>query len=85
MIQGTTESGFTFKIEDKAVDNYELLEALSKAESNPLQVPRIVDMLLGEEQAKELAEHCREDGIVKLSKISKELEEILSASETTKK
>lgn len=76
MLKGTTTSGFEFEIPFKRTQNYELVEAIAEEESNPLVIPKIVNLLLGE-QAKDLKEHLRdEDGIVDLTKMTEEVKEI---------
>lgn len=76
MLKGTTTSGFAFEIPFKRTQNYELVEAIAEEESNPLAIPKIVNLLLGE-QAKDLKEHLRdEDGIVDLTRMTEEVREI---------
>ena len=52
MLKGTTKSGFKFEIEDKRLNNYELLEAISEVEESPLALPRVIKLLLGDSKAK---------------------------------
>ena len=61
MLKGTTKSGFKFEIEDKRLNNYELLEAISDVEESPLALPRVIKLLLGDNKAKALKNHVRDD------------------------
>ena len=77
MLKGKTKSGFEFEIQDEALNNYELVEVLSEVDTNPLLLPRLVKMLLGDSQKVELLNHVRtESGTVPLDKISDEIMEI---------
>lgn len=74
MIQGTTQSGFAFTIEDEALNNFELLDVISEVDENPLLAPKALTMLLGKAQKKKLYNHLRtEDGIVPMDKIQDEM------------
>lgn len=85
MIQGKTKTGFKFKIEDAVLNDYELLELFAEVDENPLLVPKLVKIILGENQKNKLIEHVRnEDGIAPVDKISMELEDILNSSAETK-
>ena len=60
MKSGITATGFEFEIEDEVLDDYELLEILTDIDAGDLTVvPKMVDMLLGNEQKKKLKEHVR--------------------------
>ena len=85
MLKGTTKSGFKFDIEDKRLNNYELLEAISEVEESPLALPRVIKLLLGDSKAKALKNHVRDDeGFVSAEKLSAEIMEIFE-SQTLKK
>lgn len=85
MLKGTTKSGFKFEIEDKRLNNYELLEAISEVEESPLALPRVIKLLLGDNKAKALKNHTRDDeGFVSSEKLSAEIMEIFE-SQTLKK
>ena len=85
MLKGTTKSGFNFDIEDKRLNNYELLEAISDVEESPLALPRVIKLLLGDSKAKALKNHVRDDeGFVSADKLSAEIMEIFE-SQTLKK
>lgn len=77
MLKGTTKSGFEYEVSDDAMNNFELIEVLAEVDTNPLQLPRLVKMLLGDDQKKKLADHLRtETGTVPLDAISVEIMEI---------
>ena len=84
MINGKTKSGFEFTISERALDNYELLEKVAEAQENPLIVPKILGMLLGDDK-KRLIEHVREeDGVVPAEKMMEELADIFDATPDSK-
>lgn len=81
MIQGKTESGFVFQLEEDALDDMELLDTLAEMQENLLKIGTAVQMLLGEEQKKRLYDHLRnEKGRVRAEPLSKELLEIIQAA-----
>lgn len=86
MIEGTTSTGFSFRIEDDAADDYELLETLTDIDNGEWN--KVTDMttrLLGPEQRDALKEHVRgENGRVSFKKICNEVGEIFSAANKTK-
>lgn len=82
MLKGKTTSGFSFEIEDEQLNNFELIEVLADVDSNPLLLPRLVRMLLGDEQKVKLMDHLRtEKGIVPLDGISTEIMEIFQSGQ----
>jgi len=85
MIEGKTKSGFKYKIPEENLNNYELVEALSEVEENPLLIVKTVNLLLGKEQANKLKEHLRtKNGIVPTDKLSEEIMEIFENQKETK-
>ena len=85
MLKGKTKSGFEFEIQDDALNNYELVEVLADVDTNPLLLPRLVKMLLGEDQKNKLTDHVRtETGTVPLDKISDEIMEIFQSGQQVK-
>lgn len=86
VIKGETSTGFSFSIPKQNLDNMELVEAMSGASgSDPLQMPKVLDLLLGKEEKKSLYDHVREkDGRVPIKKISDELVDIFNSSKETK-
>ena len=85
-LTGVTKTGFAYSISEKNVRNYELVEALGELDTNPLALPRVMNLLLGKEGTKKLKDHVRDkDGIVDSEKITAELEDIFKAQERLKK
>lgn len=85
MITGKTTSGFEYEISKARIENYELIEALSEVDENPLLLPKAVNLLLGNEQADKLKEHLRDnEGLVSTERLSKEIEEIFQSQKETK-
>lgn len=79
MITGKTESGFSFRIKDSALNNFELLDCLTQADEGDVKaVVHSIDLLLGTDQKKRLYDHVRlKDGTVPVEKVTKELIEIM--------
>lgn len=85
MLKGKTKSGFSYQISEKRLENYELVEALNAIETNPLEVIKVVNLLLGVDQAKKLKEHLRDkDGLVPTEKMTNEIQEIFETQATLK-
>jgi len=85
MIKNTTTTGFKFEIDERALDNYELLELLNDVDENPLLVTLVTKMLIGAEATAKLKDHVRdEDGFVSTEAMSKEIGDIFKASKETK-
>ncbi|MCC8181525.1 MAG: hypothetical protein LIO45_00875 [Clostridiales bacterium] len=62
MINGTTSSGFAFSLEDGALDDMELLDALVDLQENDTAaLSRVCRLLLGDEQRKALYDTLRTD------------------------
>ena len=81
MLSGKTTTGFEFEIDEKRADDMELLEALALADTNRAHFPKVLSMLLGDEQKAKLYEHCRtEKGNVPIQKTIEEFLEIMSIS-----
>lgn len=77
MIKGKTSSGFAYEIDERRLNNFDLMEAISKVEGNPIHVVSVVNLLLGED-AQKLKDFVRdEDGFVDNDKLFHEVEEIM--------
>lgn len=77
MLKGELKSGFKFEIEDSRLNNFELLEVLSEVDANPLLLPKLLKMLLGDEQKKALLDHLRDkNGMVPSKGVSEAVMEI---------
>ena len=84
-IEGKTTTGFEYKIEVKRLNDMELLEVFAELDTNPVALPRALEMLFGKEGKKALYDHVRtETGEVPISTIEKELSEILSGVDLLK-
>ena len=76
MIKNKTTTGFEFEIDERALQNYELLELLNDVDENPLLITKVTKMLIGAEATAKLKDHVRdEDGFVSTEEMSKEIAE----------
>ena len=79
MLKGKTKSGFEFEIDEKMLDDMELMEAIVAADKNELMVPALVEKLLGTEQKQKLYDHIRtKKGNVPIKKTSEIVIEIMN-------
>ena len=84
-IEGKTTTGFEYKIEVKRVNDMELLEVFAELDTNPVVLPRALEMLFGKEGKKALYDHVRtKSGEVPIDSIEKELSEILGSVDLLK-
>lgn len=80
-----TSTGFVYKINENALNNFELLDLFAEVDENPLLLPKVLSKLLGEETKKALYDHVRlEDGTVPVDKVSNELMEIINGNQEVK-
>lgn len=81
MITAKTESGFSIELEESALDNMEVLDALSDLdEGNPLAMSRLVVKLLGKDGKKRLYDHLRtEDDRVPASAVESSIMELFQS------
>lgn len=86
MFTGKTSTGFEFKLEDEALDDYELLETLQEIdEGDFLKTTKMVTMLLGPDQRDSLKDHIRgKNGRVSVEKMMSEVMEIFEAKSKSK-
>ena len=86
MIEGKTDSGFEYKVSKDVANDYELVEILGDLEENPLLLTKVVNKVLGKEQAYDLKEHIRnEEGIVSTDVMMKEVMDIFNGEKEIKK
>ena len=79
-MKGKTSTGFEFDIEDERLDDMELVDIMAEIDENPLLMPKLCKMLLGEEQKKRLYDHLRsEDGRVPIEATTIAIEEIFNS------
>lgn len=84
-IKGKTASGFEYKIEIKRLNDMELLEVFAELDTNPVALPRALEMLFGAAGKKALYDHVRtKSGEVPIDSIEKELSEILGGVDLIK-
>ena len=73
-------------ISEKRLNNYELVDSLGKLENDPLQLSRVVNLLLGQQYTDKLVEHVRDkDGLVPVDKLSDEIKDIFENQKQVKK
>lgn len=85
MLKGTTKSGFRYEITAERLNNFELVEILSEVDENPLLLPKVLNLLLGERQSKNLKNYLRdEEGLVSTDKIRETIEDIFAAQNKIK-
>ena len=60
MVKGTLNNGFVFEVDEQNCD-MRFVEALAKADTNSLLVPKVAEMLLGAEQKEALYKHIADD------------------------
>ena len=80
MLTGTTSSGFRWQIEEEALDDMELLDALVEWENGSGEASSTVCLhLLGKQQRAALYDHLRgENGRVKLTEAVNAINEIFN-------
>lgn len=82
--KGTTKTGFPFDISMKQMENYEVVETIAEIDENPLVLPRLLKLLLGDQVAA-LKDHVRgEDGIVPTQKLMDEVRDIFESQNVKK-
>ena len=79
-MKGKTSTGFEFDIEDEGLDDMDLVDIMAEIDENPLLMPKLCKMLLGEEQKKRLYDHLRsEDGRVPIEATTNAIQEIFNS------
>ena len=79
-MKGKTSTGFEFDIEDERLDDMELVDIMAEIDENPLLMPKLCKMLLGEEQKKRMYDHLRsEDGRVPIEATTNAIQEIFDS------
>lgn len=77
----TVDDGFTLMLDLTRFDDWEVMEQLGEAEMNPLKLPGVVKMLLGEKQDAKLRDHCRgADGRVSVERMGEVFAQVLTAA-----
>ena len=74
------KTGIEIDIEDERLDDMELVDIMAEIDENPLLMPKLCKMLLGEEQKKRLYDHLRsEDGRVPIEATTNAIQEIFNS------
>jgi hypothetical protein len=82
--KGTTKTGFPFDISMERMENYEVVETIVEIDENPLVLPRLLKLLLGDQVAA-LKDHVRgEDGMVPTQKLMDEVRDIFESQNVKK-
>lgn len=85
MLEGKTKSGFAFCVDENRINNMEYIECVAVVENDLSVLPRMLTLLLGDEQKRALYDHVRtEDGRVPIDAIEKEFYDIMSGNEELK-
>lgn len=80
MKKGKTQCGFKYEIDEKLLDDMELIDALALAQGeDPTQLSVVVLKIFGAEQRKRLYDHVREDGRVPVEKIANIISEVINS------
>ena len=86
-ISGSTSTGFKYSLDEDDLDDMELLEVLADVnDGDVMKTPKLLEMMLGEEQKKNIYNHCRsKKGKVPTKALTNELNDIFkSASDSLK-
>lgn len=80
-MKGELKNGFSFDVDENALDNMELIDAMAEAqEENPAMFSKAVLLLLGKDQRKMLYDHIRDDnGRVSVEAVTNSFVEIFEA------
>lgn len=81
MITAKTESGFSIELEDDALEDQELFDAISgMQDGNVFSMSHLTERLLGKEGRKKLYDHLRTpDGRVPVAKVADALGELMNS------
>lgn len=86
MLEGKTQSGFAFQIDEELLDDFEFFENLVGLDKgDPVAIMATVDTLLGAEQKQRLKDHLKQrDGRAKMSTFMAELTEMIQSAKKAK-
>ncbi len=80
-MKGNLSTGFEFEIDDERLDDMEIVEVMAEIDENPLLLPKLCNMILGEEQKRRLYDHLRTaDGRVPIETMTNAVQEIFNSS-----
>ena len=80
MIEGKTKTGFAYQLDDDAMNNMELVDAMAELDDgvHPFALSRVCLLLLGKDQRRRLYDHIRtEDGRVPPQAMGEEIADII--------
>lgn len=69
MVKGVTSNGFEFEVDERLLDDMELIDDIAEVETDGTKVSKIVLTVLGKEQRKRLYDHIRKDGHVSAQEV----------------
>ena len=77
-MKGKLKNGFEFDIDEKALDNMDLIDAMAEAQDdNPAKFSKAILLLLGKDERDRLYDHIREkDGRVPIQSVADSFVEI---------
>lgn len=80
MHKGVTASGYAFAVDEGALNNMELVDALAEAtDDNPLAISKTCELLLGKAERKKMYDFLRDEhGRVPIEAVSQNLVEIFA-------
>lgn len=81
MKKGKTQNGFKYEVDEKILDDMELIDAMAAAQGeDPTQISVVVFKILGAEQRKKLYDHLRtDDGRVPVEDVANTITEIINS------
>lgn len=86
MFKGKTTSGFSYEIDERILDDYELVEMVANIDDDFTVFPKLLNKLLGKKQMESLKSHVKNSsGYVSIEKMTEELFDIFGNSEQLKK
>lgn len=91
MIEGKTKSGFKYKIDERCLTDYKIIEFVNQYDEaddmGKIQiVPKLTDFLLGTKGFEKLEKHIRSknDGFCSIASLQTELYEIMNGTKEIK-
>lgn len=83
MITGKTKSGFEFQVDENALDNMELVDAIADIgdDPDPVEVSHVIKLLFSKEEKRRLYDHVRDKSTnrVPLKKLGDEIADIFES------
>lgn len=80
-MKGKTESGFSFEVNKKKLQDVRFLMAYKKAAKSQdlTEAVFLIPMILGDDQSEALFTHCEKDGVSDVEDVWTEFEQIVNA------